>query len=528
MRSSSALSSSSLAAAYEGIVCPAHSWAPSYELTLGPIVADLCAAVNYAPDPEQRLGLDLTFGRTAAGKSAAFSVCVICCRQNMKTGLFKQVALGWLFVTYERLTVWSAHEEGTARESFRDLVDLIDSSPLLTKRLAPNGVKRGSSERSIETVNLRTGQTSRMLFKTRTGGGGRGLSGRKVILDEAFALRAEHMGALLPLMSAQPDPQVLYGSSAAKPDSSVEHGLVERGRKGVGDRFAYLEWCAPDPAEACSRGKDCDHKPTTAGCGFDKRELIQLANPAVGRRIEWETIENERVELPPEEFGRERLGWHDDPVDGNAEIDPADWEAGADTASELDGAVALSFDVRPRGTAAAITTVGRVSDTKLRGEVVEDRVGTDWLVPRMWEIARNNGICALIMDESGPAGAFKDALLTDDPERGESPLVQIPDDELVPHGKTRLVTFTGGDYSRACGALVDDIKNRRFAHYDQRPLNDAVEGARIKETLDGGWKWSRKGSNVNIAPLVAVTLARAGFVKYGHEKAAPAPWAASL
>jgi hypothetical protein len=533
-------SRSSLAAAYSGIVVPAHYRIPRYDYTLGPVVGDLCRAVGYAPDPEQQLALDIAFARSeVTGRSVAFELALIVCRQNMKTGLFKMLELGWLFVTDERLVVHSAHEFSTSSEAFRDLRDIIDASPMLAKRIPPNGIRTANGNQSIETT---TG--ARLVFKTRTKTGGRGLSGRKIVLDEAFALQAEHMGALLPLVSAQPDPQIFYGSSACRPESAVLHGLVGRLRGTDDDpRLAGLEWCAPPPAEACERGDACDHRPSTPGCGCDKRELITLGNPQAGKRLGWETIEGERKALGPipEEFGRERMGWHDAPADGRSPIDPDDWDACADTDTALASttAPALGFDVKPDMTAAAIAVVGKLEDGRWRGELVKAESGkdgadflpgTDWLVARLKEVTRRGTFSCLVLDAQGPAAAFIAELLAPDEDGTPSPFVRVANDEKEkpPKGKTRLVIITTPEYGQGCGALEDDIRNRRWRHFDQRPLNEAANGARTKALGDGLWKWSRKDSTVNIAPLVAVTLARHGFARYGGEKPKPRPFAVSV
>ena len=90
------------------LVEPAYHWCPPYRDTLGAQVAKLAAAAGFAPDAEQALLLDDIFGAND-GDMAAFETAVVCARQNLKTGLFKQAALGWLFVTKEPLIVWSSH-----------------------------------------------------------------------------------------------------------------------------------------------------------------------------------------------------------------------------------------------------------------------------------------------------------------------------------------------------------------------------------------------------------------------------------
>lgn len=210
------------------LVDPAYSLYPEYVDTFGPEVADLNAAAGFPPDPEQELLLDALFAFGPDGKSVVYDLTVICSRQNLKTGFLKQAAVGWLYVTEQRLVVWSAHEMPTTREAFRDLTELIESCPDLSKRLADGPSHGITTANGREAIELRTGQ--RCIFKARTHSGGRGLSGNKVVLDEGFALQPSHMGSLVPALSAMPDPQLVIASSAGKVDSAVLRGFRDRGR----------------------------------------------------------------------------------------------------------------------------------------------------------------------------------------------------------------------------------------------------------------------------------------------------------
>jgi hypothetical protein len=293
---------------------------------------------GFPPDPEQELALDALFGIDGDGRSVAFEFAIVAARQNIKTGLLKQAALGWLFITDQPLIVWSAHEMDATREAFRDLTNLIENCRPLAKRLESgptNGVFRGSGQEAIALAPSKDcpyGQ--RLKFKARTHSGGRGLTGNKVILDEGFALQDSHMGSLLPTLSAVPDPQVAVGSSACKPDSTVLRRLVERGRSANAEkrrRLGYMEFCAPE--DSCEH-ENCPHYVGFPGCAMDKREYIVMANPQAGKRITWEYLEGERDSLDPAEFGRERLGWHDKPdLAGEPKITLELWNGLADAGS---------------------------------------------------------------------------------------------------------------------------------------------------------------------------------------------------
>lgn len=483
------------------LVEPAYRSVPPYARTLGPEVADLARLAGFPPDPEQQMLLDAIFAMDEHGRSVAFETAVVVARQNLKTALFQMAALGWLFLSDQRLIVWSAHEFRTTQEAFRDLDALIGGSDVLRKRV--KHVYRGNGDESIELAGDR-----RLIFKARTKGGGRGLSGDRIILDEAFALKPEHMGALLPTLSARPDPQVVYGSSHGLPESVVLRGIRDRGRPGGDPRLAYLEWCAPPPKDACAAGDQCTHALDAEGCGCDRPELWALANPAMGRRISAEHIAAERRAMPPAEFARERMGWWDDPFDEQARIPPELWALRADPESQVAGSMALSVAVAPDGLSCSLAAGGRRDDGLEHVEVIERRDGTRGVVDRLVELADRWRPCATVLDPAGPAGALVPELI----ERGFS---------TDPVGERhRLHLMTAREYAQACGALAAAVVNDRIRHLDDPLLNRAIETARTRPLSDA-WAWSRKEGG-DITPLEAVTLARHGHAVHGVI-APPAP-----
>jgi hypothetical protein len=84
----------------------------------------------------------------------------------------------------------------------------------------------------------------------------------------------------------------------------------------------------------------------------------------------------------------------------------------------------------------------------------------------------------------------------------------------VPTLKARGVKIHVGsaaDMSKACLQVQADLEAGRLTHADQHPLNEARDGARKRAIgTAGGWGYDRRDPSVNIAPLVAVTLARLG------------------
>lgn len=460
------------------LVRPLFSWVPEYDYTLGPEVGAVAAMAGLPADPEQQLILDATFA-VRDGRSAARDVGVCAPRQNLKTGSLKQMALGWLYVTEERLIVWSAHEFGTAQEAFRDMCELIESTPDLDREVQQ--IHRGNGDEAIELTGDR-----RLKFKARTKGGGRGLTGNRVVLDEAMYLKAMHMGALVPTLRAVADPQLVFAGSAGMADSHVWRAQRDRGRAGADVSLAWIEW-ASDPEPGGCATEDCTHRVGVEGCSLDDDDRLRRSNPALGRRITLETLHDDRRTMPVEEYARETLGWWDVPVEDEdaAVFTEAQWLACADVESEAVGRVAFAVDVAPDGQRATISVAGVRGDGLPHVAVVDAREGTDWVPARAAELLKRHDNVGLALDPGGPAGA----LLVELEKVGVEPM-QIKARELV----------------QACQRLYNLVEAGDLRHRDEGALHDAVLGAK-KRPVGDGWAWARKKATTDITPLYAATIA---------------------
>jgi phage terminase large subunit-like protein len=248
-------------------------------------------------DPWQRFVLEAGLRRRGA-KWAAFEVALIVARQNGKGTVLEALELAALFLYPDvRLILHSAHEFKTAAEAFLRIRGLIEDNPEFDSRVSRIRTAAGS-----EAVELKDGK--RLRFVARTSGAGRGFTSDLVILDEAYKLGDQEMAALLPTLSARPDPQVWYASTAGGPDS-IQLGRVRARGVAGGDRsLAFMEWSADedayDPADPADWAR---------------------ANPGLGIRIAPEYVEREMAALGPDAFARERLSVGDYPVG-----DAGEWE----------------------------------------------------------------------------------------------------------------------------------------------------------------------------------------------------------
>jgi hypothetical protein len=464
------------------LVAPSFRTFPDSFTTLGPEVADLASDIGFPPDPEQRMLLDMMYAMRRDRTPAAFEFCVICSRQNLKTGLFKMAAIADAFYFHEPLTTWTAHQFDTTEGAFRDIKALIDGSDMLTKR-----VRKITAGHGDEEITLTDG--SLMQFKARMHTGGRGKTGGKIFLDEGFALQQTHIGSLYPIMATIPGAQVRIGSSAGLVASVVLRDIRDRGRKG--DKgLAYAEWSDNQPP-TCDR-PDCDHHRDAEGCCLDDRDRWRRSNPAMGRRISEERIETFRRSMPPAEFAREFLGWWDEET-GERVITELDWQNCFNEASQIVAAPMFALDVAPSRAWAAIAAAGLNGAGKShlevtgRDGVTDHRPGTDWVVPRLVELRLVFPDMRVVIAAGSAAEALKPAVEA----------AGIPVDVIGAR-----------DVAAACGLFYDHVVTSQIAHLGQ-PCLDAAVAAAKKRVEDGetAWVWGRKRSSADITPLYAATLA---------------------
>lgn len=352
------------------------------------------------------------------------------------------------------------------------LDDLIDSNDWLLSKV--RHVRRTNGREAITFVN-----GSRIRFRTRTRGGGRGFSGSPVIFDEPMFFPVISQNAILPVMSAQPDPQAWYTGSAV---DQLEHedGVVfarvrERALLGMDDRLAYFEWSLD--AEKPDRVD-----PELAG----DIEVWAATNPALGIRITPEYIKAEREELGERGFAVERLGvgdWPDTSVEAESKIDMRVWKALGDPDAVAVGDEVLIFDVSPERDS-GIVSVGVTADGRFLIEIVDSREGTAWVVERLEELSEERSVVAIGSDDKGLATSVAD---------------EADDAGLL------IYRFDSSEHAAACGLIQDCVNDGRIVHLEQAELSDAIRGAKTRPLVDA-WAWSRKNSLPDIKSLVAATL----------------------
>lgn len=490
---------------------------PDYGTSAGAAAADLAADAGLVLDPWQRLVLDHALGEKPDGRWSAFEVGVLVSRQNGKGSILEARELAGLFLFGERLILHSAHEFKTAQEAFLRIRELIEGTRAFSRR-----VKRITNNTAEVGIELIGGQ--RLKFVARSGGSGRGFSGDVVILDEAFNLPDAAIEALMPTMSARPNPQLWYTSSAPDQDLAPCLPLTRvrnRGVKGGDPSLAYFEWSAELCGDNCAKGcKDHDDPADPA--------VWAATNPGMGIRITQEHIGRELVSMGRAGFARERLGVGNYPSEQEDQfevISETIWRGLGDAGSQAGERVAFAVEVTRGGTHAAIGVASVRDDGLGHVEVVDHRRGTGWIVDRFAGkpddpddvgIVGRQAPVALVIDPGGPAGF----LIPDLEEALKDPKTGEPRVTIITTSARDVAQATGG-FIAACGVAEGDESMLR--HRPHPALDTAVAGATTKPLGDGR-KWAPRNASVDISPLRAVTLARWGLATAEEEEEAPEPW----
>jgi hypothetical protein len=469
-------------------VAPAHLWVPPRVGSYGDEAIDLARlagkALNRELDPEQEIAVDALLSYGPGGRWVSFESAVVEGRQNGKTeGVLEPVVLFDLFLLPPDRIVWTAHLFRTSRATFMNFCAMIEGTAELSRR-----VKTIIGERGSEVIELSSG--AKLEFLARSRGGGRGLGGKRVVMDEALILSADMMDALIPTLSARADQQITYGSSAGLGTSEHLRNLRDRGRAGNDPSLTWVEWCSPggwdDPP--CEQGLKCSHAVGSAGCALDDESLWPHSNHSLGKvrkngtGLTYAYVRNERRALTPAGFGRERLGWFDLPEHVDRPIPAAAWDACMLTLAELPASPVFFLDCSP-GMASASITGAAVHDGRPYLELADYRAGVDWLVARAVELRDKYPSARFAMLASGAASALKPDMET----------AGLDVDEL-----------SNQDMGRACAHLQKLVADGALAHSGDVQFARALDGAVKRDIGDDLWAWSRRKS-ADITAIVSAT-----------------------
>lgn len=375
-------------------------------------------------------------------------------RQNGKNGVLEVRELYGMVALGERF-LHTAHEVKTARKAFARLLEFFDNPrlyPELAAMVAPGGIRRTNGQ---EAVLLTNGGS--VEFIARSKGSGRGFSVDVLVCDEAQQMSDDDYQALRPTISASPNPQVILTGTPPPPgrDAPVWLRMREAAVQGTDDRLAWSEWSCPDDLSSVD---------------LDSPHLLAATNPALGVRLLWETVEDER-DMGAHGFARERLGWWE-PTEVRAAALPG-WDGLADPVTELGTRPVFAVAAADDGSYSCLSVASRRPDGFVQLQTAEQAAGTAWLAEAVADVVRLHR-----------APVFVHASL-----RG-------------------VVTGTevgAADYERACKGLLDDVEGRRVRHHGDG--DSGLQGAVASATWTGTPRRLTGRAGRDICQLQAAALA---------------------
>lgn len=498
-----------------GVQQPRVHSAPAYSRTLGREVVEFMAQVGKPLDPWQQLMVLDTFGLRDDGYWAAFECVGLVPRQNGKGGYTEAVELGGLFLFGDQLIMHSAHLFKTSKQSFQRVIDIIDGSDWLTKRV--HKVTRARGDEEIELTAKAGG--GKLMYFSRSGGAGRGFTGDKTVFDECAYLTVEQYQAATPTLATVPNPQIIYTGTppdediGPMPEDAMMPSVRRRGHAG-GDRIALWEWSPPE--------------------GFDRTDpkVWAQCNPSLGERIQpWflaKQLDNFTEAGKPEKFDTEHLGVWPVYTDGPTlwqVVPAADWEAAKWPDMPPPEQFALAVAIAPDLSHACICKAGPVGDGLFGVAVLEWHEGVSWVTDRLYQLCAVTMPLAVVIDRNSAAEQCWLEVEARDNNADWAALKLT--DVMVPITPRDECAAANAIYNGISGVQTPPdpdgadvaINPRTVRHRDQQVLTTAVAVAQ-KKPSGSTWRWDELASDVT-------ALKGAGEALHGFLKRQPpteAPW----
>lgn len=471
-----------------GLECPPRWGTPRRPdfPTLGGKAALVMERLGYPPMPWQRYVLDVGLEvDPETGLFAHREVGLSVPRQQGKTQQILGVMVHRIIAWQRQNVVYAAQTRGMARTRWEDeFLVTLDNSSLAGKYRT----RKSNGNEAIIWGATR----SKLGITSNTEKAGHGPPLDLGVIDEAFAHEDDRLEqAFSPAMATRPMGQLWWASAGGTERSVWLNKKREAGRElierlwetGVYPSAAYFEWYAPD------------HLPRGAPATW------YCCMPALGITISENTIRADLDRLDPAEFDRaylNRTRKATPPPDTNVPKDS--WPGLVDEESQAGDDLAFAIDVSPSRTWASIGVASPRPDGRIHVELVDRRPGVDWVVPAIVRLRKlwNPVAIALDVPSRSPAGSLLDDLAAVGIREPEDPEAPKRGDLAVPKM---------AEVVAACGQLADAMRNGGLRHLDQAELTAAVNGARTRP-LGDAWAWHRRSAQVDISPLVTVTLAR--------------------
>ena len=445
---------------------PRYRIAPKYDKTELRAVK-LLKAGGLLLDPWQADILDDWMAMNAGNKW----ICKTCGgsipRQNGKT-LIMQGRADVGMMLYAEKVLYTSHLQKTSTETFEEMASFFDS-PALRKYVKE--IKTALGREQILLVN-----GGRVKFLARTRNGGRGQHGDLLIFDEAQELDTNQQASFIPAISASLNPQTIYMGTPPDPTvtATVFREIRDKAIAGETTSTAWFEYSVEEIGDVSDQKR------------------WYATNPALGRRIQLDTIKGEFEQMAPDTFARERLGWWTPVV--SHELDyaiPADlWDSCRSEEPMPQGKTAFGVKFSADGGEVVICGAVIPKEGPARIEMIDRRptgLGTQWLADFL--NARYNTASCVVIDGRNGVDVLVEKITNKDTGAWKF--------------KGSVIRPRATDMIAAVSLLMDELTEQSVTwYYKQEPLKDSAITS-VKRSISGGWGFGGDNST----PIEACALA---------------------
>lgn len=461
-------------------------------------VRDICDLARLTNDPWQDGALEAIVSVDSNGLWAATEFGLLVSRQQGKGNILLAWELSHLFLWDRadgapKLIGHTAHETRMAREAFLRAKRTILAVPALRRQLAGGGRQTAQGVSGISTGNgnwtIELANGNRIVFFTRTGGAGVGMSFDVLIVDEAQHSPLTVLEALLPTTDASPNKQVLFTGTVPKEDQDGEYfeGVRDRGRRGGLPRTGWIEHT---PVGSEVPGAHID---------LGDPEVWRQGNPGLGIRLSWDTVSDdwERMgQTSPEAFARQRLSiWPDRAEDAIESLSDLDLKAWVDSAGAYPvsvGPAVISLSVSRGGGSATVSAARRVDAEHVAVEHKWTEGGTIWVAPYVKALKAELGNALVVLDPKNATAVVA----------------------AMQGAGVKFMPMNIDEIAAAHALFVELANAGSIVHRDQPEVTASLQFATTRNlTRSGGLTWEASDPTKPITHAQSVTWAVWGVLK---------------
>jgi len=461
------------------------------DTTLGYAFADFCEHILEEPLlPWQRWLAIHALELSPEGGFRFGTVLTLVGRQNGKTTFAKSLSDFFLAVLGVKVVLGTAQNVDTANETWEGSVADFETNPQLKPMM--HRTLRGAGNRILELSENRRYKVAAANRK-----GGRGLSCDLILMDELREQTDwEAWGAITKTTMARPNALVWCMSNAGDAKSVVLRHLRAQAHAQAGDPDGIASQLEALPGEDVDGAIAIFEWSAEPDCLTTDREAWAQANPSLGYGFMTERKLAAAQAVDPEDVFRTEClcQWVEARV--AKPFPDGAWEAGKDKASymERNGARFFGLDVAADRKNTSLAVCGQRADRTWHVEVIQSKQGIGWAIDWLRQRAAKEPVQLAIQGRGAPVSSY----IAD--------LAAIDGLDLVPVEGRDLGAYCGRFYD-GVAACIDASDAVPIYHRPQPILDEAADVAQKRGAGDSAWYWDRQSSSIDIAPLVACTMA---------------------